>query len=55
MSLENFFFKATESVSARSLIKSLGFVRSLISKISEDTLNPQQSIQKMFSFAKGIL
>ena len=27
----------------------------LISKISEDTLNPQQSIQKMFSFAKGIL
>jgi len=27
----------------------------VISKISEDTLNPQQSIQKMFSFAKGIL
>ena len=27
----------------------------LISKISEDTLNPQHSIQKMFSFAKGIL
>ena len=26
----------------------------LISKISEDTLNPQHSIQKMFSFAKGI-